>query len=146
MNFPARFSIITDEVSQDLPVVAAFLREFQLPGFELRSLNGRAFKDLTKDDVAAVAAMARDGGFKVFGCSTPVYKCQLGDATGTREHLDIFKRSLETARALNCDLVRVFTFLRQPNPLGDGRLPRIIEGMQALVDLAKGSGVRIGVE
>lgn len=146
MNFPARFSIITDEVSQDLPVIAAFLREFQLPGFELRSLNGRAFKDLTKEDVAAVAAMARDGGFKIFGCSTPVYKCQLGDAAGTREHLDIFKRSLDTARALNCDLVRVFTFLRQPNPLGDGRLPRIVEGLQELVRLAKGSGVRIGVE
>ena len=75
MKFPSAYTVISDEVSQDLAVVRAFVREFQLPGIELRSLNGRAFKDLTREDVAAVAAAAREDGWKVFGCSTPVFKC-----------------------------------------------------------------------
>lgn len=146
MQFPQRFTIITDEVSQDLAVVRAFVREFQLPGIELRSFAGRAFKDLTAEDVAAIAGAAREEGWKVFGCSTPVFKCLVEDKKAIAEHREIFKRSLDTARALQCDLLRVFTFLRQPNPLEPGRLARVTEEVLGLVELAKGSGVRIGIE
>lgn len=146
MTFPDRFTFISDEVSQELPVLRAFVREFKLPGIELRSLNGRAFKDLTKDDVAGVAAAAREEGWKIFGCSTPVFKCALDDAKAIAEHREIFKRSLEVARTLNCDLLRIFTFLRQPNPLEPTRLARASEHLRGLVDLAQGSGVRIGIE
>ena len=48
MTFPNSYSIISDEVSQDLPVVRAFVREFTLPGIELRSMNGRANFDLLR--------------------------------------------------------------------------------------------------
>lgn len=146
MTFPNTFTFISDEVSQDLPVLRAFVREFKLPGIELRSFSGRAFKDLTREDVAAIGAAANEDGWKIFGCSTPVFKCELDDAAGTQAHREIFKRSLDVARALNCDLLRVFTFLRQPNPLEPKRLDRVAEGLQGLVDLAKGSGVRIGIE
>jgi L-ribulose-5-phosphate 3-epimerase len=146
MTFPQSFSIISDEISQDLPVIRAFVREFQLPGIELRSLAGRSFKDLTKEDVNSVAQAAREEGWKIFGCSTPVFKCGIDDAAGIREHRDIFKRSLDVARTLNCDLVRIFTFLRQPNPLEPQRLARIKEQLAGLVELAKGSGVRLGIE
>src|SRR5438105_5916871 len=125
MKFPDNFTFISDEVSQDLPVLRAFVREFKLPGIELRSFSGRAFKDLTKEDVAAIGAAAREEGWKIFGCSTPVFKCTLGDAKATAEHREIFKRSLDVARTLNCDLLRIFTFLREPNPLDPQRLDAI---------------------
>lgn len=146
MQFSRSVTFISDEVSQDLPVLRAFVREFQLPGIELRSFSGRAFKDLTRDDVAAISAAAREDGWKIFGCSTPVFKCGIDDAAGIAEHREIFKRSLDVARTLNCDLLRVFTFLRQPDPLEPRRLARIIEQLRGLVDLAKGSGIRIGIE
>lgn len=146
MTFPNHFTIISDEISQDLPVIRAFVREFKLPGIELRSFAGRAFKDLTKEDVAAIGAAAREDGWKIFGCSTPVFKCGIDDAAGISEHREIFKRSLDVARALNSDLVRIFTFLRQPNSLEPKRLARIQEHLLGLVELAKGSGVRLGIE
>lgn len=146
MLFPNSFTVIADEVSQDLPVLRAFVREFKLPGIELRSFAGRAFKDLTREDVAALAGAAREEGWKIFGCSTPVFKCGLDDTAAIQEHREIFKRSLEVARTLNCDLLRVFTFLRQPNPLEPQRLARVTEHLLGLVELAAGSGVRIGIE
>lgn len=146
MTFPESFTIIADEVSQDLPVLRAFVREFKLPGIEVRSFSGRAFKDLTREDVAALGGAAREDGWKIFGCSTPVFKCGIDDAAAIREHREIFKRSLEVARTLNCDLLRVFTFLRQPDPLEPKRLARIQEQLLGLVELARGSGVRLGVE
>src|SRR6476661_1587710 len=146
MTFPDKFTFLSDEVSQDLPVVRAFVREFNLPGIELRSFAGRAFKDLTNEDVAAIGSAAREDGWKIFGCSTPVFKCALEDAKAIAEHREIFKRSLEVARKLNSDLLRIFTFLRQPNALEPQRLARVTEHLLGLVELAKGSGVRIGIE
>ncbi len=146
MKFPDNFTFIADEVSQDLPVLRAFVREFKLPGIELRSFAGRAFKDLTRDDVATIGAAARDEGWKIFGCSTPVFKCALDDPAAIAAHREIFQRSVEVARALHCDLLRVFTFLRLPNALEPQRLVRVREHILGLVELAKGSGVRIGIE
>lgn len=146
MTFPQSFTIISDEVSQDLPVIRAFVREFKLPGIELRSFGGRAFKDLTRDDISTIAAAARDEGWKIFGCSTPVFKCEIDDPAGIKEHREIFKRSVEVARTLNSDLVRIFTFLRHPNPLEPQRLARVKEQLLGLVELARGSGVRLGIE
>jgi sugar phosphate isomerase/epimerase len=146
MIFPDKFTFLSDEVSQDLPVVRAFVREFGLPGIELRSFAGRAFKDLTLADVAVIGEAAREDGWKIFGCSTPVFKCGLDDAKAIAEHREIFRRSLDVARALNCDLLRIFTFLRQPDTLEPKRLARIAEHLLGLAALAKGSGVRLGIE
>jgi sugar phosphate isomerase/epimerase len=146
MTFPDSYSFISDEVSQDLAVLRGFVREFKLPGIELRSLNGRAFKDLTNDDVAAISEVARGEGWKIIGCSTPVFKCEIDDAKGIREHQEIFKRSLEVAQKLDSKLLRIFTFLRKPNPTEPQRLQRVTQELQKLVDLAKGSGIRVGIE
>ncbi len=146
MKFPQSISVISDEVSQELPIITAFLREFKITGLELRSLNGRAFKDLTSTDVAAVATTAQAEGWRVVGCATPVFKCDLEDATAIAAHREIFKRSLEIAHTLNCDLLRVFTFLRTPNPTAPDKQRRVSEHLNGLLDLAKGAGVRLGVE
>lgn len=146
MKFPDAITVISDEVSQELPVVTAFLREFKLPGLELRSFNGRAFKDLTSADVAEISSASRAEGWRVVGCATPVFKCDLDDAAAITAHREIFKRSLDVAHELNCDLLRVFTFLRTPNPAEPAKQRRVVEHLQGLLDLAAGSGIRLGVE
>jgi L-ribulose-5-phosphate 3-epimerase len=146
MIYPDSVTVISDEISQDLAVVSAFLREFRLSGLELRSLNGRAFKDLTRADVADIAARARAEGWKIFGCATPVFKCDLDDETAIRTHREIFKRSLEVAHTLNCDLLRVFTFLRRADTPDSSLLESVADHLEGLIELSAGSGIRLGVE
>lgn len=146
MKFPAQFTIISDEVSQDLPVLIRFVKEFNLPGIELRSMFGRAFKDLTAADLAEVKRVARGEGWKIFGCSTPVFKCEIDDATAVQAHLEEFKRSLGVALELECDLLRVFTFLRRSPAENAALLPRVVEQLLKLDALAAGTKVRLGVE
>ena len=146
MNFSRSVTVISDEVAQELPTISAFLREFKLLGIELRSFNGRAFKDLTRADVAEIAAASRAEGWRVVGCATPVFKCDLQDASAIAAHREIFQRSLEVARALQCDLLRVFTFLRTPHPGAPEQQARVVEHLRGLLELAAGSGVRLGVE
>ena len=146
MNYPSSFSIISDEISQELPEVTRFVRSFNLSGFELRSMFGRAFRDLTRADVAEVGAAVRGEGWRIHGCASPVFKCAIDDQAAIQEHLELFKRSLETAKALDCDLIRVFTFLRRPSAPDEATLDQIAGHLQKLIDLAAGSGVRVGVE
>jgi sugar phosphate isomerase/epimerase len=141
-----RFSIVSDEVSQDPAVVARFVRDFGLSGFELRSMFGRAFRDLSVRDVAEIRALASGEGWSIHGCATPVFKCGLDDASAVRENIEVFRRSLEIARELRCGLVRVFTFLRRPGGLSGGVLERVSSHLSALADLAGAAGARLGLE
>ncbi|HWA88178.1 MAG TPA: sugar phosphate isomerase/epimerase family protein [Opitutus sp.] len=146
MNFPGSVTIISDEISQDLPEIVRFTHEFGLKGIELRSMFGRAFKDLTPADIASIRRTADAEGWKILGCASPVFKCELDDAAAVEAHVDIFKRSVEVARELNCDLVRVFTFLRQPGDERGGRIARIAAQLERLREIAAGARVRVGVE
>lgn len=146
MNFFDRITVISDEVSQDLPELVRFVKTFRLRGIELRSMFGRAFKDLTKADIAEIRRTAEGEGWHIFGCASPVFKCELGDAATAAAHLEEFRRSVAVANALNCDLVRVFTFLRHPGDERGGRLAQVAEHLEKLVEIATAGNVRIGVE
>lgn len=146
MLFPQQFTIISDEVSQDLPDVVRFVKEFKLPGIELRSMFGRAFKDLTPADIAEVKRTAQGEGWRIFGCASPVFKCDIDDAAAIRTHVDEFKRSLGVAHELGAGIVRVFTFLRRTSADTHRLLPRIAQHLEELRKVAAGSKVIIGVE
>lgn len=146
MKFPASFTVISDEVSQDLPDLIRFVKEFRLPGIELRSMFGRAFKDLTAADIAEIKRVAQGEGWKIFGCSSPVFKCEIDDAAAVRAHLEEFKRSLNIAHELGSELVRVFTFLRRSSQENSALLPRVATHLEELRKVAAGSKVRIGIE
>ncbi len=143
-HFP--LAIISDEVSQDLDRLLAFARDFRLEGIELRSLFGRAFKDLTRADVELIGRRCREAGLKIAGCASPVFKCRMDAPAEVREHIDLFKRSLDTAVALECDTVRVFTFLRRNTPSVRDDIHRAAEHFPKLLDAVKGTNVRLGVE
>jgi sugar phosphate isomerase/epimerase len=145
-TFPASITVITDEISQDLPDIVRLVKDFKLPGIELRSMFGRAFKDLTKADIAEIKRTAQGEGWKIFGCSSPVFKCDIDDAAAVRGHLDEFRRSLGVAQELECDLVRVFTFLRRSPEENRKLLPRVATHLEQLREIAKGTKVRLGIE
>ena len=93
-----RLAILTDEVSQELEEVIRFAREERLEGIEVRSLFGRAFKDLTKEDLKSIATAAKDAGLAIAGCASPVFKCDLDSPAEIAAHVDLFKRAVEAAR------------------------------------------------
>lgn len=146
MKFPSQFTIISDEVSQDLPDIVRFVKEFKLPGIELRSMFGRAFKDLTPADIAEVKRVAQGEGWKIFGCASPVFKCDIDDAAAVRAHVDEFKRTLSVAHELGAGIVRVFTFLRRPENENAALHPRVAKHLEELKVAAAGSKVMIGIE
>jgi sugar phosphate isomerase/epimerase len=142
-----RLTFVADEVSQDLPAVAAFARRAGLDGFELRSMFGRAFPELTPADAAEIRATAEGEGLRVHCCATPVFKCGREDAAAGREHRDVFRRALELARRLECGLLRIFAFRREGRRGLDGELaPRVADRIRPLAEEAAAAGATLGIE
>jgi sugar phosphate isomerase/epimerase len=142
----SRLAILTDEVSQELDDVIRFAREFSLDGIEVRSLFGRAFKDLTKEDLTRIAKAARDAGLAIAGCASPVFKCNLDAPAEIAEHVELFKRSVEAAHILGTDMVRVFTFLRRSHPATAPDLEQAASHIPQLLECVQGTNIRIGIE
>lgn len=143
-DFP--LAIITDEVSQDLKTIVRFAKNFDLSGIEIRSLYGKAFKDLTTDDVREIGKTLKGDGLKIAGCASPVFKCHLDRPEEITQHLEIFKHSVEKAMAWDCDLIRVFTFLRRSNPSTLEDLKEAASHFSKLQEAVKGTKIRIGIE
>jgi sugar phosphate isomerase/epimerase len=141
-----RLAVISDEVSQDFDQVIRFAREYELDGIELRSVGGKAFKDLTLGDVASIATAAREAGLAVPSVATPVFKCALDDDSEIARHIDLFRRSVDYARTLGAGIVRVFAFLRQDEPTRKDVLLAAADKFRILLEALEGSGVAIGLE
>src|SRR6478735_9076517 len=142
----SRLAILTDEVSQELDDVIRFARELKLDGIEVRSLFGRAFKDLTTDDLKRIATAAKDAGLAIAGAASPVFKCNLDSPSEIADHVELFKRSVEAAHILGTDLVRVFAFLRRSHPATSEDLKRAASHFPKLLDCVQGTNIRIGIE
>jgi L-ribulose-5-phosphate 3-epimerase len=141
-----KLSILTDEVSQDLADVLRFSKELQIDGIELRSLNGKAFKDLTPAEIREVRQRCDDAGLKISGAATPVFKCDLDKPEEIAAHVELFKRSVEAALTLGCEVVRVFTFLRRSHPATSEDLKRAASHFPKLLDAVRGTPAIVGVE
>ena len=141
-----RLAILTDEVSQDLDAVLRFATEEKLDGIEVRSLFGKAFRDLSPDDLRTIASRAKDAGLAIAGAASPVFKCDLDSPSEIAAHVELFQRSVEAAHLLGTDLVRVFAFLRRSHPATRDDLARAASHFAKLFDFVKGSGIRVGIE
>jgi sugar phosphate isomerase/epimerase len=146
MSSWCKLSILTDEVSQDLAEVIRFAKEFQLPGIEVRSLNGKAFKDLAPADHREIRQRCDDAGLKISGVATPVFKCDLDSPEQIAAHVELFRRSVEAAQILGCEVVRVFAFLRRSHPATAADLERAASHFPKLLEVVKGTPAIVGIE
>lgn len=146
MNLEANLTFISDEVSQDLDTVIDFTRRNHLLGFELRSMFGRAFKDLTSQDISRISERTLGEGLKVYGCATPVFKCDLNDACALRLHRDLFRQALASAHSLGCRMIRIFTFNRPLIPREGAEIERAAAEIAPLLEEGRRAGVTVAVE
>jgi len=105
-----KLSVISDEVSQDFQRVIEVCGEYGVPMVEPRSVWEKPPQALTDEDVAKMKAMLDGAGMSVCCIASPFFKCDLGDAEQYQQHIGFLRRFIEIGRALNCNLMRGFTF------------------------------------
>jgi len=70
-----KLSVITDEVSQDLRIVASFAKKFNVEGIEIRSLGENPQNLL--EEVDNIKKILSEYGLKVSAIASPFFKSDM---------------------------------------------------------------------
>ncbi|HIE03419.1 MAG TPA: sugar phosphate isomerase/epimerase [Candidatus Latescibacteria bacterium] len=137
-------AVFTDEVSQDLKVVLKVVEDYNLDGIEIRSLWDKPPQDLV-DEIPRLKEGLRDTGLKVCSIASPFFKCDIDSEDEYKEHLDILRRCIKLAQALDCTVIRGFTFWRKGRGAED-YWQRILDKFEEPVKISEQEGMTIGIE
>lgn len=138
-----KLSIITDEVSQNLEVVAKFACRFNLNGIEIRSLWGKNPQELL-DNVKSIKRILKKYGLEVSAIASPFFKANIESEKEYLEHIDMLKKCILLAKSLDTNIIRGFTFWRKGSLCE--YLDRIIEKFQKPIEILESEGVLLGIE
>ncbi|MEM2183574.1 MAG: sugar phosphate isomerase/epimerase family protein [Candidatus Bathyarchaeia archaeon] len=138
-----RLSVISDEVSQDIRVVASFARRFNLEGVEIRSVWNQGPQNLLSR-VDKIKRVLSEYGLRVSAIASPLFKASIDNEREYEEHLSILRRCIELAIKLDTKIIRGFTFWRK-GALED-YIDQIIERYQKPLEIIEGEDVILGVE
>lgn len=153
---PARaiVSIITDEVSQDLDTVLAFMAEHSVAQVDIRSVDDRNVILFDNDELARLADRLDAAGLTVGCYCSPLLKWTRpgmpvppgtnfhGFDPDAMSHETAMVHAFEVANVLGARQVRIFSYLAYP-----GFTPADLDDdLELLLDLAEAHGVDLVLE
>lgn len=127
--------IITDEVSQDIAVAAAFAVRHGMSFVDIRSSANKKTFDLTKDDWKQISSVCKDNGLSVRCIDAPLFKCSISDTDTVTSHVENFRRLVEFAVDIGCSVIRGFDFWAE-----GASVERRAEAFGPIVDICGESG------
>ena len=103
---------------------------------------GHDVEDLSPEQVGSFKQLLESHGQKVSTMLSPVGKCDIEDEGAVASHIDIFRRTIPVAKALQASFIRVFSWCEPGLPnYGDSHLDqyldRIVERTKPLIEIAE---------
>ncbi|WP_288341541.1 sugar phosphate isomerase/epimerase family protein [uncultured Dubosiella sp.] len=160
-----RYSIITDQVDEDLERALAKIQSEGLCEVELHNVFGKTIEQCDDEEVERIRTLLKQYGMRVSSiASTIFFLCPLyegdqvslfnpsfytieGDADA---HLEYARRACRIAKALGAPVVRAFPFRAPDNRKGpygtDEDFERIVAQMRRLAAIAEEERVVIAIE
>jgi len=134
-------SAFADEYSSRFPVQLDALRSFGIGYIEPRFIDGKNVADLDTPEAEAVKKQLDDAGIRVSAIGSPLGKINLADDFDA--HLEKARRVMETARILDTERIRVFSFYLREGLSRDDCRGEVLEKFGAMADLADSFGVTL---
>lgn len=163
-DYPWKLGVITDEVSADLgETLKTFYPKYQLGWAEIRNLklggkNKYVYKAASPEEIKDIRKQLDDANVKLSILDTAFYKIALPGTKPLHEganelnpaegefarQMEELKHAADAAHALGTNKLRIFTFLRVPDP--DSIFDRIVEELHKALAVAKEHDVVLVVE
>ena len=139
-----KLGVIGDEVSQDFATVVNFVKDFNLHSIEIRSVWDKLPHELTEADIDEMKRLLDGTDIEIIGVASPFFKCDMGNAEERKEHLDILKGCIRTAKAFDTNLIRTFVFWDTGET--EERWDDIIASYDEPRRMIDGEGIVLGME
>ena len=129
-----------DEASHIIDEQITAMKRNGLAGLEIRNVDDVNVSDITLDKAKEVKKKLDDAGLITWAVGSPIGKIRFG-VDDFSEHLEKFKHTIEIARILGSENIRLFSFYP---PKGEDAAPyknEVIDRLGQFVETAKGSGI-----
>jgi sugar phosphate isomerase/epimerase len=152
-----KLGVITDEITQDFEQALVWAKGFGLNWVELRLIWGKYVTDFTPDEVNRAKDLLAKHGLRVSVLDSPYFKTVLPGTTsnfdgGKKDPLQsdfsqqqaVLERAVVRARDFGTDKVRIFSFLRVPDP--KTVFDRVAKELDKTAAIAKRESIRLVLE
>ena len=139
---PLRIFAFADEASPQIDGQIAALRRNGLQGLEIRNVDGQNVSDISLEKAREVHKKLTDAELSVWSIGSPIGKIDI-QKDNFEQHLQKYLHTLEIARALGAEKLRMFSFYL---PKGQDPAPfrqQVIDRLSRMAELAQGSGVAL---
>ena len=132
---PLRIFAFADEASSQIDGQIAALRRNGLQGLEIRNVDGQNVPDISLEKAREVHKKLTDAGLSVWSIGSPIGKIDI-QKDNFEQHLQKYLHTLEIARALGAEKLRMFSFYL---PKGQDPAPfrqQVIDRLSRMAELA----------
>ncbi len=132
-------SAFADEIDMDLKTQMDVLKKHNINFIEMRGVNGKCIVEYSSEEVKKIKKKLDDRGFKVSAVGSPLGKISITD--DFQPHLDLFKHTLEVAKILETEYIRMFSFFIPEGEKPEKYRGKVMERWHKFIEIAKGSGL-----
>lgn len=119
--------------------IRAMLRN-GLDGLEIRGVDGQNVSEISLEKAKEVRKKLDDNGLGVWSVGSPIGKVRMDQDFDT--HLEVYRRTLETAQILGAMNIRMFSFF-MPESEQEQNRQAVIDRLGQLLELAEAAKVRL---
>ena len=130
-----------DEASGSIDKQIAAMKRNGLQGLEIRNVDGVNVSDITLEKAQEVHQKLAAAGLKVWSIGSPLGKIGIEDAF--EPHLEKLKHTLEVAKILECNNIRMFSFYLPNGKNPEDYREEVMRRLKAMVEAAKNSGIEL---
>ena len=135
-----RLCAFADEADKSIDGQIEVLNHHGIRLLEIRGVDGENISEITEKKAHEVKAKLDTHGISVWSVGSPIGKIKITD--DFHDHLEKFKRTLNTAHILGADHMRIFSFFV---PTGEAQMysDEVCRRLSLLCDSARGSGIML---
>ena len=134
-----RIYAFADEASGSIDKQIEAMKRNGLCGLEIRNVDGTNVSDISLEKAAEVHKKLEEAGLVVWSIGSPIGKIGIGD--DFEAHMAKFRHTLEVAKVLNCNNIRLFSFFMPGKEAPENYHDEVIRRLKQMVEAAKGSGI-----
>ena len=128
-------SAFADEASATLEGQISALKRNNITLIELRNIDGKSVIDMSDDEIHSVKKELNSNGILVWAIGSPIGKILITD--DFELHFKKFKRTVEIAKKLDCDKIRMFSFFIDKNDDPEKHTKQVVQQIKEMTDYSK---------
>lgn len=128
-----------DEIDPSLTAQLDGLDLHGIKFIEMRNIDGKNLVHYTLEEVREIKSQLDARGIKLSAVGSPLGKIGIND--DFEPHLELFKHTLEIAKIMDCQYIRMFSFFIPKDEKPETYRDEVIERWRQFAEAAQGSGV-----